>query len=519
MYILGSAWRGGYLDYHRAPGQVRIQVRAYWPLERLRDVFLEQPHSLRRLWNYYKVFGIRELALKVRSRWRERLRDRRFLCVGAGEVRESDAEGDLPPGTPVAFVAPCHSECTERVCLPRCLVTSISEELLRRVSLEGAVALYRDPPPPGQPDWDAVAGWNQFSGADVAGRAMSLLPWVVESLERLEARAAERLPLPTPTPIRERSEQRPCGGGRMSAVLFGLGNYAKTIILPKIDGRIKVECIHEVEPTQVGPVRNGQYVYDTCDTFRRGERYDVACIAGYHHTHAALAILALRAGSWAVVEKPIVTTRRQLEELMATLREHPGRFYAGFNMRYNPLWTLARRDLRLCPGEPVNHHCIIFETPLVRRHWYNWPNSRSRIVSNGCHWLDHFLFMNDWARPERWRLSKARNGDLHVSVELENGAAFFMSLTDHGSPRVGVYDYVELRANGVTVRVTQASGYMSEDRNRIIRRTRVHRLAAYRRMYQVISRRILEGLPGDSLESVQRSCELMLALDELHAGC
>jgi len=514
MYVLGRRWQDGYLDYHRLAGEVRIQVRAWWPLEQLGDVFFEPPRSLRRLWGYWRSDGLREVALKVHSRLRERLRNRRFFCLGAGTVCETDPDSDLVLGAPVAFVAPCHPECVERVCLPRSFVTAIAPELLARVCRPEAICLYSGAVPSAGPSWDDLAGWSPFSGTPVTDAVRRVLPWVVAHLGRREARDARPLALPNPTPIQERAADSGVPRGELRAVLFGLGNYAKTIIIPKIDPRIQIQCVHEIEPTQMGTGRRRTWGYDTSGSFRADERYDVAFIAGYHHTHAPLAVHALRQGAWVVVEKPLVTTRTQLDDLLAALRLHPGKLYAGFQMRYNPLWRLARKDLALAPGAPVHYHCIVFETPLVRRHWYHWPNSCSRIVSNGCHWLDHFLFMNDWSKPERWRLTRARNGDIHVSLELDNGAAFSMSLTDHGSPRLGVDDHVELRANGVTVRVHRSGSYVAEDGYRILRRARLKRLASHRRMYQTISQRILNGQPGDSPESVEQSGALMLALEE-----
>ncbi len=518
MFILGKRWQAGYLDYHRSEGELRVRVRVWWPLERLRDVFLEQPRSFHRLWHYYREVGLRELARKVRSRMRETLRDRRFVCLGAGEVLETDEDADIGPGSPVAFVAPSHPECVERVVLPQEFTLPIPAELLTRLSRPEGVCLYRAATPSETLRWDDVAGWSRHSGIDVGGAVRALLPLACDALGGLDRATAEVLPLPEATSIRERSASLPPKHGTLTAVLFGLGNYAKTCIIPNVSPQIQFQCVHEIDPLQIGTLSGQTPSYDTSDSIRPDQHYDVYFIAGYHHTHADLAVHALRSGSWVVVEKPLVTTRSQLERLVAAMREHPGRLFAGFQKRYNPANELARQDLQLTPGEPVNYHCIVFEVPLVRRHWYNWPNSRSRIVSNGCHWLDHFLFMNDFCPPQRWNLWKARNGDMHVSVELENGATFSMSLTDHGSRRIGVQQRVELRAKGVTVHVDNDRGYMSEDRYRIIRRKRIKRMSAIRRMYRTISQRIAAGEPGDPLDAVQRSCELMLAVDEVHAS-
>ncbi|TWT40904.1 putative oxidoreductase YteT precursor [Phycisphaerae bacterium RAS1] len=566
MFILGNDWQDGYLDPHSTAGDVRIAVRFWQPLEALRDVFLEQPRSVRRVLNYVREVGIREVLKKIRSRLAETLRDQRVIAIGAGEVLEADESSPFRPGAPVAFVAPCHPPSVERVCLPEFCVAALDAEVAGRLAKSGVVLLaaqYAGPdaknvPAEGgrateagggratAPDWSAVAGWNRFSGSDIAERAQALLEWAGLHLARFSITGARELPLTAPSAIRERShpvEPR----STASAVLFGLGNYAKTCILPNLDPRVRVRCIHEIDPTQIGAVKcdprlqprragdvnpplgaagsghtaagseggpGAGVAHDTCPVFRDREEYDICIIAGYHHTHAPLAVEALRRGATVISEKPLVTTRAELNALLGAMEQHPGRYHACFHMRYNPLWKLAREDLRSARGDPIHYSCIVFEVPLVKRHWYNWPASCSRIVSNGCHWLDHFLFMNDFNRPTRTHLWRASNDDVHVSVELQNGAVFSMVLTDKGSRRIGVQDHIQLRAGEVTVRVDNGSRYESEERFRVIRRKRINKMTSFRTLYGTVSRKALAGEPGDALESTQRSCELMLELEE-----
>lgn len=516
MYILGDRWQDGYLDYHRAPGELRVRVDCWCVLRRLTDVFLEQPRSLRRVWNYVREVGVRQTLRKIRSRWAERLRDRRVVAVGAGEVLEAESDARIPPGQGVLFVAPCHPECVERVALPEALVRPLSAGAAAGLRRSGGVRLLEMPTAQAgslPPAVDLIAGWSRFSGSEPGEPARQLLDWAERELPRLAQHAARELPLTQPSAVAERTAAGPAASSP-SAVLFGLGNYAKTCILPNLDPRIALRCVHEVDPTQIGPIRSARYAFDTSERPRPDEHYDVYFIAGYHHTHVPLAVHALRHGSWAVSEKPLATSWEQLDELCEALRAHPGRYFAGFHMRYNPLWELARQDLGVRPGDPIHYHGIVFEVPLVARHWYNWPASRSRIVSNGCHWLDHFLFLNGFCRVARRGLWRGSNGDLHLSVELENGAVCSLVLTDVGSRRIGVQEHVQLRAGEVTVRVDNSSRYMSEDRHRVIRRARINKLGVFGRMYREISRRIVEGQPGDPPESTQRSCELMLLMED-----
>src|SRR5581483_3643815 len=213
------------------------------------------------------------------------------------------------------------------------------------------------------------------------------------------------------------------------------------------------------------------------------------------------------------VEKPIVTTEEQLAEVLDAVQPGGRRLFSCFHKRYSPFNELALADLGIAPGDPVSYHCIVYEVPLPARHWYRWPRSRSRIVSNGCHWLDHFLFLNGFPDVRDATIAAVTPDALSCAVTLANGAVFTMVLTDRGSERLGVQDHVELRAGGVTVAIANGAVYRAEGPDRVLRRRRASRLAGHRRMYAAIGRAILEGEPGDSPRSIEVSAGLMLRLE------
>src|SRR5207302_6192153 len=103
-------------------------------------------------------------------------------------------------------------------------------------------------------------------------------------------------------------------------------------------------------------------------------------------------------------------TREQLDKLLASMRKHDGKVFACFQRRYLPFNAFLRSDLDAPPGSPISYHATVFEVPLPRRHWYRWPNSASRLVSNGCHWIDHFLFLNGFRPVHRQEVFAARDG-------------------------------------------------------------------------------------------------------------
>jgi hypothetical protein len=124
------------------------------------------------------------------------------------------------------------------------------------------------------------------------------------------------------------------------------------------------------------------------------------------------------------------------------------------------------------------------------------------------------MFVNDYCEVDFYKKSSLRGSDVAIQVCLKNGACFSMSLTDSGSQRLGVRDYIELRACGKTFTMIDGSNYMAEDRSRVFRRSRVNPLNAYACMYRQISQGIASGYGGDTVKSL-RSSELTILLEEL----
>lgn len=489
-----------YLDYHRAEDEYRIEVGAMLNLRPLAGVAFVRRRSPRMLLNYLRELGPAGVVRKVRSRLAEAARNDKWLSCGLGTIIEAPEGGRFRSGEQILFIAPAHPRFAERLCLPGDLLRAT-----RIAAPAGPVKLHADAA--SAPELEPFAGWTRWSGAplpptsaalDVAERLLAGVDW---SGGRTLPGAA--------TAIRESSR----GEAGDELILFGLGNYAKTVILPFLPPRLKVTRIHEIDPTQLGPRLAPGVNWSTRPTLFEGDRPKAVLIAGFHHTHPGLAVEALRRGAYAVVEKPLITARDQLGPLVEAVAASP-RLFACFHKRYSAFTERAPRDLAVTPGEAIHYHCVVFEEPLPQLHWYRWPNSGSRLVSNGCHWLDHFLFLNLYSKPVRSQVSRAADDIASVLVELENGAVFTMTLGDQGSPRLGVRDYVELRAGRRTATIVDATRYHAEDPSRVLARARVGRQESYARMYRSIGDAILAGRDGDSLDSVLVGSRLLMDLED-----
>jgi len=509
--LIDGQWRDGFLDYYRRPGDCRIRVMGCLTLAKIEGLYFVRAPKARLLWNYLREIGFRDVIRKIVSRHNERLRNQKFLSVGFGSILEPGEYSTFDHGQLVLFIAAAYPMCVDRITLPQCLVRPIDAPPLE---IDETEIIHSESPQGCPASLQELLGWSPFSG-NVLPELQPAFDAALDILmEPSVWKNAHRFSVDTCDGTSERrASVKAREYHRKQGVLFGYGNYAKVIVLPNIAPYVEIACVHEIDPLQI-PLRvNDGIKWDTADDLRSEEQYDAYFLAGFHHSHALLAVKALRSGGCAVVEKPLAVDSTQLSDLLDAMTQSSGALYACFHKRYQSLNQYAYSDLRLGPGDPVSYHCIVYEVPLPLRHWYRWPNSKSRLVSNGCHWIDHFLFLNSYCEVLRTDVFIARDGTINCSMELKNGAMFTMVLTDHGSERIGVQDYIELRANGVTVRMRNGALYESESGDRVLRTLTINKMESYGRMYRSIGEKIAQGLPGDTIDSVRVSTGAVLQLE------
>jgi len=513
--IFTTSWKTGFLDYALTPGDVRIAVRAVQVLQPIRETYVQYSRSLGVLINYAREIGVADTLRKAWSRLREdESRNLKYAICGIGNVVDS-LSPHFQVGQEVAFIAPCHPKCAERLCLPDRLLRPL-RRITARSKLE-EIALYGTGSPHSfASDWSRFVGWTADSGRvlDTAS-VQEFLDEVDEYFAGNVGEPEIRLPVEG-APVMETAGSKVVGsGGKLSATCVGYGQYAKITLLGNVPPQIAVKRVHEIDPTQLGPFSRFSFQVDSLGRLRDDDRPDVCFITGFHHTHADIAVEVIERGGIAVVEKPVATTMEQYGRLREVLSTHPGKLFACFQRRYARYNEFMRKDLGVGRQEPISMFATVFEVQVPKLHWYHWPNSRSQIVSNGCHWIDHFLYLNDYAPPVALNAFKLNERTVNAYIQLENGASFTLTLSDLGSSRIGVRDYCEYRSEGRTVSIRDASFYQSESGSQVLRKTRFPKLAVYRHMYQEICRRILSGQGGDSLKSFSVSTETILALDNM----
>ncbi len=510
--LVNNKWQEGFLDYYKSPNEYRLQVLAFKNLEKLENVYFVRQKSLKTLYNYTKKFGFKAVARKAISRLKESLRNEKYISCGIGKIIETDLKQKFKTNQTVAFLAPFTPALVERIVLPEELIFPIdfNTSFLKEKSI-----LYLESPS-AQEWYQQIKAWTIYSGKDLKSFDLGYISQkTTQEIKNSSWQSAKNFPA-SQSNIQEFKGTLP-NNSKNNAVVFGWGHYAKTNIFPNIKP-LKIVSVHEIDPFQIAPFKKSQINYwDTAPLPRdtEKEKYNTYFIASFHHTHTPLAITAFKQNANAVVEKPITTTKKQLEDLLAALKNSKGQLFSAFHKRYSPLNKFIFKDLKNSETTPINYHAIVYEVPLPNFHWYRWPNSQSSLVTNGCHWIDQFLFLNNFSKPKKYGVSLSSDkSTINAWAELENGAFFTMALTDKGSEYIGVRDYVELRTKNKTAKIIDDSIYIAEDKSGIVRKKKINKMKNYKTMYKTIAKKITTGQKGDSLKSLEVSSGLILELEE-----
>lgn len=512
--LVKNSWETGYLDYFKGRDEYRVKVLAMANLEKIDEAYIVRPKSLRMVWNYVLKYGVKAIYRKIISRLNEESRNDKYVSCGIGEILEVNNNPKYDKNSLVAFIAPFHPAALENITLPEYFIYKIEQkpktlqsDKLAHIGISNAKT---------QGGWWAeIKAWSIYSGIVISDETKDIIRnETLKFLNNIDWSKTNNFNISENIVISEsKGDSLIKSNSKIKAVLFGLGNYAKVQILPNIKPYIDLVAVHEIDPLQTPKNLNVSKI-DTSPTTRPDENYDAYFIAGYHHTHTPLALSALQKGSYAVVEKPVAVDRVQLENLINSIEANGRKLFIGFHKRYSLFNPLVFKDLDIKQGEPISYHCIVHEPKYPKYFWYNWPNSKGPIVENGCHWIDHFLYLNNFSEPIKYEVFKSANGIINASAELKNGACFTMVLTGEGSDYMGVQDYVELKTEDKTIKIINDDTYIAEGKDKILRKKKFNKMLNYKNMYQTISKKILSGEDGDSIESVMVSTKLTLDLED-----
>lgn len=515
--LANNNWKEGFLDYYKSEEEYRIKVLGWKRLEELEDAYHIPSRTIRAIINYLPITGIKYLLRKAWSRLREDYRNEKYTSCGIGEIVEEAQDSKFNKGDTVYFVAPFHPSLVEKITLPKEFIFKAGKSTADQFPEDQILYESEDKKLLKNRWWKDIRGWSIYSGIEVTDEMENKMKdGVKETLSEVGWENAREFPIIDSTQISEtRGEIPEMPDDEKTGVVFGYGHYAKTHIIPYSRPHVNIKAVHEIDPTQIYMEKRKIKRWDSAPVVRDDENYDVFFAASYNHTHVPLAIQALERDAYAVIEKPLVTTREQFSELKDAMKKSDKGVFIGFHKRYWTFNDYVYEDLNVELGDPISYNCIVYELIQPEFFWYNWPVSGTTFFSNGCHQIDHFLYLNDFSEPTNMKLDLLQDDSINVWIELENGATFTMVFTENGSPRVGPREHLELKANGRNVIMDDQIKYFSETPKKILRKEKQVKSDSYRNMYQEIGKKIANDESGDSMRSLRVSTETMLELEDM----
>jgi predicted dehydrogenase/threonine dehydrogenase-like Zn-dependent dehydrogenase len=227
--------------------------------------------------------------------------------------------------------------------------------------------------------------------------------------------------------------------------VVGAGNFARTMLLPHLQGAIPLGTVVNATALSASHVR-GKFGFQNAATESTALFEDPAhaavLIGTRHHLHAPLVLAALAGHRHVFVEKPLCLTAEELDEIEAALGRSRGSVQVGFNRRFAPAAVALKRMLRDIPG-PKSASFRVMAGALDPSHWYaNAAESGGRVLGEACHFLDFLCYLFDakparvFAQPVTPATGRLPFPDsVAAQIEFEGGSCGQLVYSAEGDPR------------------------------------------------------------------------------------
>jgi predicted dehydrogenase/threonine dehydrogenase-like Zn-dependent dehydrogenase len=172
--------------------------------------------------------------------------------------------------------------------------------------------------------------------------------------------------------------------------VIGAGNFARTMLLPHVKGKIALGTIVNATGLSARHVKEKfGFAQAETDAAKILDHEAAAVMIGTrHHLHAPLVLQALRVGKQVFVEKPLCLTREELAQIDAAMLESQGSVMVGFNRRFAPA-TMAMMEVLKTISGPKTLAFQVNAGVLAPDHWYaNVEESGGRVLGEACHFFD-----------------------------------------------------------------------------------------------------------------------------------
>ena len=142
----------------------------------------------------------------------------------------------------------------------------------------------------------------------------------------------------------------------------------------------------------------GDYATTDVDRLFNDPEVDAVLIATWHDTHGPLSLRAIEAGKHVLIEKPMVMTEQECDDVLGALDAHPEvKYMVAFRSRFGMGAQAVKREIPH-PDNIICHARISGIWPETS--WAQDPiKGGGQILSQGCHPVDMMFYLAG-AEPE-----------------------------------------------------------------------------------------------------------------------
>lgn len=250
--------------------------------------------------------------------------------------------------------------------------------------------------------------------------------------------------------------------GKIRVGIIGTGGFAKVKLIPIISRIPGVTLSAFVDP-DITNALNLVKQYPAAEAYSHEQELlmndivDAVVIASPHKYHAEQALKFLQKGKAVLVEKPHVTTPKQLEAMTEFLKKHPSiPFCVDYNRPFAPYMTKIKEQIK----KRTTPLMILYRVNagfIPKDHWLQTDIGAGRIIGEACHMLDLFCFLTD-AQPRTVSVEALQPNSEHifptdnfsVQISFSDGSVCSLLYTALGSKKVPK-EYMELHYDSKTI--------------------------------------------------------------------
>jgi predicted dehydrogenase/threonine dehydrogenase-like Zn-dependent dehydrogenase len=222
------------------------------------------------------------------------------------------------------------------------------------------------------------------------------------------------------------------------AGMIGAGNYASTMLLPFLKG--KVDLVGIATATGINAKDKAKkFGFNYATTDYKGmladKEINTVLIATRHNQHAKMVTDALENGKNVYVEKPLAISLNELRSVAKTYSESGKILMVGYNRRFSSSVQFLKKQLKKDVAYSVFYQVNAGFIPMDK--WYQSPEQGGRIIGEACHFIDTLQYLLDADPVEVFANSTSVNGmpdqdNIFITIKFTNGSSCVLAYVADG---------------------------------------------------------------------------------------